>query len=175
MSQPGVPAAPQTNVGAVLQESLDISKSSPLNYCFQGAKYCSTLFWESLRKSLTGKEKGQFALHEKGSLPFMKTAMEESSNLIATLNFTGFELKVFRCKKPHSLSSNIKRQFCPVLMIPSRGLPNVLPSEGFLTDTPEVYAGQTSVAIQADFQKETVVYNLPNTLLLTIQTLGTKA
>lgn len=74
----------------------------------------------------------------------MKTAIEDSSNLIARLNFTGFELKVFRCKKtPHSLSRNVKRPFCPVLMIPSRGLPSVLPSEGFLIDIQEVYAGQS--------------------------------
>lgn len=38
---------------------------------------------------------------------FVKTAIEESSNLIARLNFMGFELEVFRCKKPHSLSTNI--------------------------------------------------------------------
>lgn len=72
----------------------------------------------------------------------MKISIEESSNLIARLNFMGFELKVFRCKKPHSLSGNIRRPFCPVLMIPSRGLPSLLPSEGFLIDIPEVYAGQ---------------------------------
>lgn len=106
---------------------------------------------------------GEKALQARKKMDFfMKTAMEESSYLIARLNFMGFELKVFRCKKPHSLSSSIKRHFCPVLMIPSRGLPSVLPSEGFLTDTPGVYAGQASVAIQADSQKETVIYNLPH-------------
>lgn len=70
----------------------------------------------------------------------MKTAAEESSNLILRLNF---ELNIFRCKNPHSLSKSIKRPFHPVLMIPSRGLPIVLLSEGFLMDIPKVYAGQS--------------------------------
>lgn len=132
MSQPGVPAAPQTSVGVVLQEPLDISKSSPLHYCFQVLQH--TLLGVSEKKPYRQEKKIDF---------FMKTAIEESSNLIARLNFMGFEVKVFRCKNPHSLSSSIKRPFCPVLIIPSRGLTSVLPSEGFLINIPEVYAGQS--------------------------------
>lgn len=126
----------------LLRPVLELSSRNPYQQIFStelllpGSQVLQhTVLEVSEKKALQARKKMDFC---------MKTGIEDSSNLIARLNFIGFELKVFRCKKtPHSLSRNVKRPFCPVLMIPSRGLPSVLPSEGFLIGIQEAYAGQS--------------------------------